>query len=81
MAGDSRSAESWLLARYRWRVGFIVFYATLAIVCLVLALTDDRPGLFVGAVVMGAFLAINLKWLRDLQNDLARTRAAADPEI
>ena len=64
------------MARYRVRVGFIVFYATLAIVCVVLALTDDRPGLLVGALVMGAFLAINLKWLRDLKLDLARTRAA-----
>jgi hypothetical protein len=78
VAGESRSAESWLIARYRVRVGFVVFYATLGIVCVILALTDDRPGLLVGAVIMGAFLAVNLKWLRDLKVDLARTRAAGD---
>ena len=78
MAGEPRSAESWLIARRRVRVGFVVFYATLGIVCVVLALTDDRPGLFVGALVMGGFLAINLKWLRDLDRDLARTRAARE---
>lgn len=77
MNTNDGSAEAWLIARYRWRVGFVVFYATLAIVCVILGITDERPGLFIGAIVMGAFLAINLKWLRDIKDDLARTRSAA----
>jgi len=72
------SPEAWLLARYRWRVGFVMFYASLGVACLVLALTDDRPGLLVGAALMGGFLVINVKWLRDIQRDLARTRAARE---
>ena len=76
MAGES--AESWLITRYRVRIGFIIFYAGLVLLCLVFAWTDDRPGLLVGALLMGVFLAINLKWLRDIRRDLARTRAASD---
>jgi hypothetical protein len=74
----NESPEAWLLARYRWRVGFVIFYTSLAVACLVLAVTDDRPGLLFGAVLMGGFLVVNLKWLRDIRNDLARTRAARD---
>jgi len=76
VAGES--AESWLIARYRVRIGFIVFYAALALICVVFAFADNRPGLLVGALVMGVFLAINLKWLRDIRRDLARTRSAGD---
>lgn len=76
MAGES--AESWLLTRYRVRIGFIIFYAVLVVLCLVFAWTDDRPGLLVGALLMGVFLGINLKWLRDIKRDLVRTRAASD---
>ena len=76
MAGES--AESWLIARFRWRVGFIIFYAARVVLCLVFAWTDDRPGLLLGALLMGVFLVINLKWLRDIRRDLARTRAVSD---
>jgi hypothetical protein len=76
VAGEPRSAETWLLARYRMRVGFVLFYATLGLLCLVLAFIQDRPGLYVGAAIMGGFLAINLRWLGGLKEDLARTRAA-----
>jgi hypothetical protein len=76
VAGES--AESWLVTRWRVRVGFIIFYAVLAVLCLVFAWTDDRPGLLVGALLMGVFLVINVKWLRDINRDLARTRAARD---
>ena len=75
MAGES--AESWLITRYRVRIGFIVFYSVLAVICVVFAWIDDRPGLLVGALLMGAFLVINVKWLRDLRRDLERTRAAS----
>jgi hypothetical protein len=60
------------------RIGFVAFHVMMTALCLVLAWTRDQPGLLVGAVVMGGFLAINLKWLRDLNRDLARTRAAHD---
>lgn len=76
MAGES--AESWLVTRWRVRVGFVAFYAGMAVLCLVLAWAQGRPGLLIGALVMGGFLVINIKWLRDLNRDLARTRAARD---
>ena len=76
MAGES--AESWLITRYRVRIGFIIFYSVLAVICVVFAFADDRPGLLVGALLMGVFLVINLKWLRDIKGDLARTRAARE---
>jgi len=76
VAGES--AESWLVTRWRLRVGFIAFYSLMAVVCLVLALTRDQPGLLIGALFMAGFLVINVKWLRDINRDLARTRAARD---
>jgi hypothetical protein len=75
VAGES--AESWLITRYRVRIGFIVFYAALALICVVFAFADNRPGLLIGALLMGVFLVINLKWLRDIKRDLARTREAS----
>ena len=74
MAGES--AEAWLVTRWRVRVGFIAFHSLLTVTCLVLSRTRDQPALLVGALVMGGFLVINIKWLRDINRDLARTRAA-----
>jgi len=76
VAGES--AESWLVTRWRLRVGFIAFYSLMAVVCLVLAWARDQPGLLIGALFMAGFLVINVKWLRDINRDLARTRAARD---
>jgi predicted MFS family arabinose efflux permease len=76
VAGES--AESWLVTRWRVRVGFITFYSLMAVVCLVLAWTRDQPGLLIGALFMAGFLVINVKWLRDINRDLTRTRAARD---
>ena len=59
-------------------MGFVAFYVLMTVVCLFIAWTQDRPGLLIGALVMGGFLVINIKWLRDLNRDLARTRAARD---